>query len=74
VRIAEPGLIYHDEASPEGGRRGSMTVKIGPAVMGAQARAKLRRSLRPLGFGSAYKILDMLVEHVVRAMASPASA
>jgi hypothetical protein len=67
VRIAEPGLIYHDEANPEGGRRGSMTVKGGTAVMGAQAREELRRSLRPLGFGAAYKILDMLVEHVLRA-------
>jgi hypothetical protein len=67
VRIAKPGLIYHDEANPEGGRRGSMIVKGGTAVMGAQAREELRRSLRPLGFGAAYKILDMLVEHVLRA-------
>jgi hypothetical protein len=67
VRISEPGLIYHDEANPEGGRRGSMTVKVGSAVMGAEAREELRRSLRPLGFGAAYKTLDMLVEHVLRA-------
>ena len=66
VRIAEPGLIYHDEANPEGGRRGSITVKGGVAVEGAEAREELRRSLRPLGFGAAYKTLDMLVEHVLR--------
>jgi hypothetical protein len=67
VRIAEPRLIYHDEANPEGGRRGSMIVKGGTAVEGAEGREDLRRSLRPLGFGAAYKVLDMLVEHVLRA-------
>jgi len=67
VRVAEPGFIYHDEANPEGGRRGNMTVKIGPAIEGAEPREELRRSLRPVGFGAAYKILDMLLEHVLRA-------
>jgi hypothetical protein len=65
VRVAEPGLIYRDEANPKG--RSSITVKLPSLVNDEAAREELRRSLRPVGFGAAYKILDMLVEHVLRA-------
>jgi len=67
VRISGPGFIYHDEANPEGGRHRYMAVTISPALEGAEPREELRRSLRPVGLGAAYKILDMLVEHVLRA-------
>ena len=36
-------------------------------IGGASLRDELRQSLRPLGFGAAYKVLDMLIEHVLRA-------
>ncbi len=42
-------------------------MKVGTAVAGAGARNELAQSLRPLGFGAAYKVLDLLVEHVLRA-------
>jgi hypothetical protein len=37
------------------------------AEEGTRLREELRHALRPLGFGAAYKVLDMLVEHVLRA-------
>jgi len=58
VRVAEPKYIY--------GRRG-ITGKLGMAEEGTRLREELRHSLRPLGFGAAYKVLDMLVEYVLRA-------
>ena len=66
VHVGEPGAIFHYEANPSGGGRSIISVGGGAAV-GAQAREELRQSLRPLGFGAAYKVLDMLVEHVLRA-------
>jgi hypothetical protein len=67
VRIADPNFIYLDEADTGGGRRRSIRVTLTPAESGGQAREELLSSLRPVGFGAAYKILDMLVEHVLRA-------
>lgn len=58
VRVAEPKYIYD--------RRG-ITGKLGMAEEGTGPREELRHSLHPLGFGAAYKVLDMLVEHVLRA-------
>jgi hypothetical protein len=58
VRVAEPKYIY--------GRWG-ITGKLGMAEEGIRLREELRHSLRPLGFGAAYKVLDMLVEHALRA-------
>lgn len=36
------------------------------ASVGFEARQELRQSLQPVAFGAAYKIVDMLVEHVLR--------
>ncbi|MBV8991119.1 MAG: hypothetical protein JO372_21395 [Solirubrobacterales bacterium] len=36
------------------------------ASVGFEARDELRQSLQPLAFGASYKIVDMLVEHVLR--------
>lgn len=36
------------------------------ASVGFDARQELRQSLQPVAFGAAYKIVDMLVEHVLR--------
>lgn len=65
VQIDEPTMIYHAEANPSGGTH--VYVKVGAATMGGAAREDLRSSLQPLGFGAGYKVLDMLVEHVMRA-------
>lgn len=67
VRPGDVDAIFHDEADPVGGgRRRKQIHTLEPAVSGAQAQEELRASLRPLGFGAAYKLLDMLVEHVLR--------
>ncbi len=58
VRVAEPKYIYD--------RRG-ITGKLGMAEEGTGPREELRHSLHPLGFGATYEVLDMLVEHVLRA-------
>jgi hypothetical protein len=68
VRPAEPDII-HDVRGVSGGT----TVMAGAAVAGAGLREELRRSLHPLGFGAAYKVLDMLVEHVLRANGTSAA-
>jgi hypothetical protein len=49
------------------GPRNNIIVAVGAVVAGAGAREELRQSLRPLVFGAAFKVLDMLVEHVLRA-------
>jgi hypothetical protein len=59
VRVVEPKYVY--------GRRGGITGKLGTAEEGTRLREELRHALRPLGFGAAYKVLDLLVEHVLRA-------
>lgn len=40
---------------------------VGTIVAGSGAIEEFRLSLRPLAFGAAYKTLDMLVEHTLRA-------
>jgi hypothetical protein len=65
VRVTEPSAIY-DRRGMEAGAWNT-TVTVGTAVAGTRPREELRQSLRPLGFGAAYKVLDMLVEHVLRA-------
>src|SRR4051812_38453324 len=68
VQVGEPGAIFHDEANPEGGgRRRNVIVSVGSVDAGGRDREELRQALRPVGFGAAYKILDMLIEHVLRA-------
>lgn len=69
VRADEAGGIYHDEADPVGGGRRRSTIHLSGRISmgGGTAREELRQSLRPLGFGAAYKILDLLIEHVLRA-------
>lgn len=62
VRLDVPGSI-HDVR----GATGHITIRIGSVVSGTSLRDELQQSLRPLGFGAAYKILDMLIEHVLRA-------
>jgi hypothetical protein len=71
VRSSEPGAIHDIRGRESGG--GSIIVKVGAAISGTQLREELRQSLRPLGFGAAYKVLDMLVEHVLRANGATAS-
>jgi hypothetical protein len=63
VRTEEPGAI-HDH---RGSGSGTTVIKVGTAVVGTSLRDDLRNALKPLGFGAAYKVLDMLVEHVLRA-------
>jgi hypothetical protein len=62
VRPVEPDAIHDVRGLP-----GSVTIKVGAVVAGAGLREELRRTLHPVGFGAAYKVLDMLVEHVLRA-------
>jgi hypothetical protein len=62
VRPVEPGAI-HDVRDASG----HTTLKVGMVEAGAGLREELRRTLHPVGFGAAYKVLDMLVEHVLRA-------
>jgi hypothetical protein len=63
LRVNDPATV-HDI---RGDGRGSISVKVGTAVQGTSLRDELRNSLRPILFGAAYKVLDMLVEHVLRA-------
>jgi hypothetical protein len=64
VRVADPHAIY-DRRGKAGGW--NTTVRVGMVEEGIGPREELRRSLRPLGFAAAYKVLDMLVEHVLQA-------
>ncbi len=64
VRPAEPGATHDVRGMPAGG--GHVIVVVGTATMGTRPREEFRQTLRPLGFGAAYKVLDMLVEHVLR--------
>jgi hypothetical protein len=66
TRFAEPTAI-HDVRGRVDGVGGNITVMVGAATTGLAARDELARSLRPLGFGAAYKVLDLLVEHVLEA-------
>ena len=59
VRVPEPQYMYSS-------RRGIIG-KLGVAEEGTRLREELRHSLSPLGFGTAYKVLDMLIENVLRA-------
>ena len=59
VRVPEPKYMYSS-------RRGIIG-KLGVAEEGTRLREELRHSLSPLGFGAAYKVLDMLIENVLRA-------
>jgi len=68
VRPPEPGSV-HDT---RGGGPGSITVRIGSVVAGASLVEEFRRSLHALGFSAAYKVLDMLIEHVLRASGASA--
>lgn len=62
VKSAEPDAFHSI-------RRGSrsITLHVGPATIGGQSRDDLRNALMPVSFGTAYKVVDLLVEHVVRA-------
>jgi hypothetical protein len=59
VRPLEPSSI-HDL------RSNAIAIKLGSAIEGAAGREQLRRDLEPLSFGAAFKVLDLLVEHVIR--------
>jgi len=64
VRVPEePGRIVHLERNPRGG--GKSIEASGGASIGGRRVEEFRASLQPVGFGAAYKILDMLVEHVL---------
>lgn len=65
VRPASPGATHDIRPREKGGAQ--TVIAIGSIVSGASLRDELRNSLRPLAFGFAYKIVDMLVEHVLRA-------
>lgn len=63
------GGIFHDEADPPNGdQRGALTHHLAGTVnLCGGGGERLLEVLRPLGFGVAYKVLDMLVEHSLRA-------
>ncbi len=67
VPPAAPNAVYDIR-----GTRREIRIRLDEAMGGAHPREELRQSLRPLGFGAAYKTLDMLIEHVLRANGAPA--
>jgi hypothetical protein len=69
VRPAEPSATYSIRGKAAGH---DVAIQLGAVISGAGAREELRKSLQPLGFGATYKVLDMLVEHVLRANRAPA--
>jgi len=71
IRVGEPGAVYDVRGTD--GNSTSITVSVGAAASGTRARDELRRSLQPLGFGAAYKTLDLLVEHILRANGAPSA-
>ena len=58
TQVDPPRNIYNNNG---------ITGEIGTAEEGVRLREELRNSLRSLSFGAAYKALDILIEHVVRA-------
>ncbi len=64
MKVTDPTATY-DRRALAG--RGNTSVRIGMVEEGAEPRERLRQSLTPLGFAAAYKELDMLVQHVLRA-------
>lgn len=63
MRPAEPGARYSVRGKAAGH---DVAISVGSITRGGQALQEFRSSLQPLGFGAAYKVLDMLVEHVLR--------
>jgi hypothetical protein len=63
IRVPEPKYIYSDKKGIIG--------KIGMAEEGTGPREELRVCVRPLLFVASYKVLDMLVEHVLKANTAP---
>lgn len=57
IQILEPKYIHEE---------GNIVGILGVAMEGNKALTDLKESLRPLAFGAAYKVLDMLIEHVMR--------
>jgi hypothetical protein len=69
VRPKERDAIFHLEGSPRGG---GATIDIAfAASLGTQRIEDFKASLRVLGFGAAYKTLDLMIEHVLRANGAP---
>jgi hypothetical protein len=69
IRIDNPGAIVDVRGQPPGGPKTISVTVI--ATMGAGSRDELLQSLRPLAFGAAYKVLDLLVEHILRTNGAP---
>jgi hypothetical protein len=69
IRIDKPGAIVDVRGqTPGGGKTISVTLT---ETLGAESREEILHSLRPLAFGAAYKVLDLLVEYVLRANGAP---
>jgi hypothetical protein len=63
VQLEDASTVFDLRARTRG-----VTVHVGMAdFLGSRRYDELRASLRPLSFGAAYKVLDLLVEHVLRA-------
>lgn len=71
-RIRVPGTerVYHLEDNPRGGRSRSALVGIG-AAGASPAAMSAYRGLDAIAFLTAFKVLDLLVEHVLRANDGP---
>jgi hypothetical protein len=65
IEIQEPSST-HDIRGRVDGVGGNTTVQVGMIDSAFGGREELRRPLRPLGFAAAYKVLDLLIEHVLR--------
>jgi hypothetical protein len=70
VRVPDPDFTYDIRGSRAG--QGRQTLRVPSLDRQGQSEA-LQESLRPIGFAAAYKTLDMLVEHVLRANGAPAN-
>jgi hypothetical protein len=70
VRLGEPPIVV-DLRGHEGPANASVLM-VSDTFGGEQAE-QLPRDLEPLGFAAAYKVLDMLVEHVLRANGATAA-
>jgi hypothetical protein len=64
VKVADADMVYHLGEDGPGTR--AIHVSLETVIGGAGLVEELRRDLHPLGFGAAYKVLDQLVEHVLR--------
>jgi hypothetical protein len=72
VRLPRPDRVYHLENAPAGGSSISVTI-FAPPAGGARPTGdgESPRALAAVAFLTAFKVLDLLVEHVIRANGGP---